>query len=189
MTDKQLRMVLVELEHWEDREASLYLDSRSNPTIGIGCLVPSAVSFASLPLRVEAGALATGQQKRDEFARVAAMPPALGAAAYRGSPRVFLTEEGIDGLAFRRLHTTCTGLAMLCPEFDAFPESAQMCLIDLAWNLGLGKLKEDFPKLVAACNRGDWRTAAIESHVSSSRAARNEWRAQQFFNATKGPTS
>ena len=192
MDDSQLRAMLTELEHWEGRESRLYLDSRGNATIGVGCLVPGPSYLSCLPMRVRpSGRLATDAEARTEYCRVTSMPPNLGARAYRAKPpepELYLTEEGIDGLAFRRLHIALAGLRKLCPGFDGFPAPAQMCLCELAWNLGVGKLGSEFPKLLAACNSDppDWRTAALESHVSSSRDARNEWRAQMMFEAARG---
>ena len=78
------------------------------------------------------------------------------------------------------------------PGFDAFPNPAQCTLIDMAWNLGLGRPSSPehrasglygFPSLIAACNRGDWETAASESHVATSRDVRNQWRSEQFLAA------
>lgn len=188
MDDERMREVLRELEHWEGREPRLYLCSRGHPTIGVGCLVDET-AFVALPLRTDGGRLATSEQKRAEFARVSAMHAGLTPTAYHAqppAPRLCLTDEAIDGLAFRRLHTALAGMRRLCPGFDGFPVSAQACLVDLAWNLGTSTAKPglgSWAKLLSACNRGDWRTAAIESHVSSSRDARNEWRAKMFFEA------
>lgn len=205
MDDAKLREVLRDIERWEGCVAHLYLDHRGNPTIGLGCLIGDSVSFEVLPLMCSVGGVvrrATTDEKRAEFARVRAMDfsERLPARYYRAlppAPILYLEDADIDELAFRRLHVALAGLRRLCPGFDGFPAPAQSCLMDLAWNLGVGRQARDgakatglsaFRKLLAACNREDWRAAADECAVSSSRPARNAWRREMFIRAADAPT-
>jgi GH24 family phage-related lysozyme (muramidase) len=47
----------------------------------------------------------------------------------------------------------------------------------MGFNIGIPKLKSNFPNFNAAVNRGDWPTAAVESHrtgLDDSRNPRNK---------------
>jgi GH24 family phage-related lysozyme (muramidase) len=198
-SDERLKAILAELERFEGRTAFLYNDSANPPnrTIGVGCLVKDVAAARALPFRnVTAGRPATVDEITAEFARVAAMPGSLPASKYRaqgGAAVLELGEEEVTALGVAKLRDKfLPGLRGLCPGFDEFPQSAQSVLIDMAWNLGIGGPAtashranglHGFPTMIAACNKGDWATAAKHSHVSTSREARNAWRAAQLLAA------
>ena len=201
--DDRLKQILVELERFEGRKSFLYNDSASPPnrTIGVGCLIKDAASASQLPFQnVTAGRLATPAEITADFSRVAMMPGSLPAKSYRaqpGTPVLELSDDAVTALGVSKLRDQfLPGLRDLCPGFDDFPLSAQSVLIDMAWNLGLGAAAtatrkatglHGFPSLIAACNKGDWATAAKQSHVSTSRDERNAWRAQQLLAAGAPP--
>jgi hypothetical protein len=199
LTDDGLKLILTGLERFEGRIAYIYNDSANPPnrTIGVGCLLPSAEAACHLPFRnLTAQRPATPAEITADFARVQAMPGGLPAPRYRAAapaPALELADDDVTALGVHKLQTDfLPGLHQLFAGFDDFPTSAQSCLIDMAWNLGLGAAASagrkasglhGFPSLIAACNRGDWATAAKESHVSSSRDSRNTWRATQLLAA------
>jgi hypothetical protein len=207
-SDDGLKQILAELERFEGREPFIYNDSASPPnrTIGVGCLLKDATVASQLPFQnVTAGRLATPAEITADFARVAAMPGALPARSYQarpGTPVLELSDDAVTALGVSKLRDQfLPGLRDLCPGFDDFPLSAQSVLIDMAWNLGLGTAAtashrasglHGFPSLIAACNAGDWATAAKQSHVATSRDERNAWRAAQLLAAAAsapGPTA
>jgi GH24 family phage-related lysozyme (muramidase) len=60
---------------------------------------------------------------------------------------------------------------------DAFSNDRKVALVDMGFNIGIPKLKSNFPNFNAAVNRGDWPTAAVESHrtgLDDSRNPRNK---------------
>ena len=199
LTDDQLKKILADLERFEGRTSYLYNDNAAPPnrTIGVGCLLRTADAACLLPFRnTTAGRPATKAEIAAEFARIAAMSGSLPASRYRapaGTDVIELSDDDVTGLGVSKLRDEfLPQLQSMCPGFADFPEPAQSALIDMAWNLGLGAAAtathkatglHGFPSLLAACNRGDWATAAQQSHVSTSRDERNAWRANQFLAA------
>jgi len=205
VSDDQLKQILADLERFEGRKTFIYNDNASPPnrTIGVGCLLKDAASACLLAFRnVTADRPATTDEITADFARVAAMPGALPADRYRarpGTPAIELGDDDVTALGVSKLREQfLPGLLVLCPGFDDFPQPAQSVLIDMAWNLGLGAPAtatrrasglHGFPSLIAACNAGDWATAARQSHVATSRDERNAWRASQLLAAGAAATT
>ena len=191
LTDESLRRIVVDLERWEGRTNYLYQDGANPPnvTVGVGCLVRSPVAAVALPLLVApTGRPATDTEKSAEFARVSAMPGGRHAHLYQAQAPalvLYLQDEVVTALAVQRLRDIfLPGLRQLCSKFDAFPEPAQACLIDMAWNLGLAGLRK-FPLLLGACDALDWPAAAQQCHVSTSSFNRNAWRASRLIEAAR----
>jgi GH24 family phage-related lysozyme (muramidase) len=205
LSDEGLKLILADLQRFEGRKTFIYNDNASPPnrTIGVGCLLKDAATACQLAFRnVTAGRPATTAEIAADFARVAAMPGALPADRYRAQPGTAVLELGDDdvtALGVSKLRDQfLPGLRALCPGFDEFPQPAQSVLIDMAWNLGLGAPATSthratglhgFPSLIAACNTGDWATAARQSHVATSRDERNSWRATQLLAAGTAATA
>ena len=199
-TDERLKQIVTDLEQFEGRVAFMYNDTATPPnrTIGVGCLLKDAAVACLLPFRnVTAGRSATRDEIAADFARVQSLRGGQAARFYQaqpGTPALELGDDDITALAISKLRDEfLPGLAGMCPGFDNFPEPAQSALVDMAWNLGIGTPAtptrrgtglHGFPSLIAACNGGDWSTAARQSHVATSRDNRNAWRAAQFTAAS-----
>ena len=188
MTDDELRPNLAELQQWENRVAWLYLDSKGNPTIGVGCLTASVDEYKRLPLIRSGFGLATDDEKAGDFLRVRAMTAGLPYGKYRGS--LILPEPDIDQLGFERLRNTIAGLRRWFPGFDGYPLPARQGLLDLGWNCGVGSKLPGLGgwiHLQDACNTvpPDFTAAAGQCTTTSSREARNAWRVALFLAAAQ----
>ena len=64
-------------------------------------------------------------------------------------------------------------LRKVFPGFDSYPMPAQRAIVDMAYNMGVGKLERGFPTFVSLCRAGEFGKAAGESRRSSSREERN----------------
>ncbi|WP_162940784.1 hypothetical protein [Rahnella bruchi] len=82
--------------------------------------------------------------------------------------------------------TTETGLRGLYANYDHFSDSAKTGLVDMGFNLGIPRLSNEFPKFNAAVNRGDWATAAHESHRIQVGDIRNADTARNFNDVLSG---
>ena len=189
-TDQAIESVLLQLERWEGRVPFLYLDSAAVPnvTIGVGCLVPNVEAAVALPFRASNGTdgPATQAQIAADFARVRTMAGGQHASEYRGDdPYVYLADADITALGARRLNEMLPRLATLFDDFDGLPEPCQEVLIDLGWNLGLNAPKglAGWCNLRRSVNAHDWQAAALQTHCSTSRPSRNEWRAARMVQA------
>jgi GH24 family phage-related lysozyme (muramidase) len=74
------------------------------------------------------------------------------------------------------------GLRGIFSDFDGYPLPARRALLDLAYNLGVHGVSK-FTHLIAACESGNWHTAAEECSTKNGRVDRNEWRSAMFLEA------
>jgi len=183
MTEQQLAELVDNLRRFEGASPWMYLDTASPPcvTVGIGVMLPDVGAAVALPFRnCVAGRGGTEDEIAGAFERVREMRGGQALSAYKLQPPIELDPEEVTALAVRRLNDVfIPGLQQQFHAFDALPWAAQQVLVDLAWNLGLNGLAK-FRNLAAAVDRRDWERAAVESHVETSRPARNEWRAEMF---------
>lgn len=169
-----------------------YLDVKGNVTIATGCLVPNAAAAILLPMRdrstgepVNAAAIAT------EFAEIQTKPFGTRYPASWYAHPLRLMMAPADRLALRRQRATecLTDLRRLFPAFDQFPAAAQLALLDMRFNLGPNRLRDEYVHFIVAVRARDWRGAAGQSGRDKSDPAfadRNRWTAAQFLEAAKG---
>src|SRR6266511_4313022 len=200
LSDEELRPVLTELAQYEDRVAYFYNDDAKPPnvTIGVGCLIKTISEACSLPFHhIADGLLATADEIASDFCRVRSMRGGLYKTKYRGP--LALPDAAIDTLGFARLRWFLgpAGLPSVFPGFDVFPLPARQCLLDLAWNNGLGREAlsggpatglRAWVGLRKACATGDWAAASLQCTVANplrkpAREARIAWRAACFLAA------
>lgn len=176
-----------DIEGHEGRSRGMYLDNRGFVTVGVGFLVESVKSAHFLPFwNMQLNTRATNSEIDADFARVAVMPANHHASFYRGTPRIELTDAFIDThLRDIIVNRYIAGVRQKCPNFDSFPLAAQRALIDCCYGLGVAGFGK-FGNLIDHCNAGDWKNAAVESHISSRRPERNDWVKGLFLEAAKG---
>jgi GH24 family phage-related lysozyme (muramidase) len=173
------------LKHWEGERPFMYADTRGHVTTGIGHLLKKPEDALKLPWRHrETGQAATPAEVGSTFARIRAAavqfkqdhPNANGIPPARCEKLsdLVLPEGLATKLATTRLKTEfLPHLRALFPGFDHYPLPAQHAIVDMGYNLGVAKLKREFPAFVAACRDGNFVDAARESHRSSCREERN----------------
>jgi GH24 family phage-related lysozyme (muramidase) len=155
----------------------MYLCSAGYVTTGIGNKLASAQEALSLPWQHKATGLpATPAEIRVAFDRIAGMtsefrsgdpkaPNPFGAGHYEKVSDLVLSPSVANQLAVDRLTKDfLPGLRGLFPGFDAYPQSAQRALVDMAYTLGIKGLRTKFPRLVEACRQGNFAKAAERSH-------------------------
>jgi hypothetical protein len=185
MTPPYILAFMPQLEIFEGRERSFYLDTGdpANVTIGDGFMVPTALAACGLPMCLPDGVTpATAAQIAVAYDRVKAMPPGRPAAfyAYAGAP--VMPDAEIDKMLLSELLELD---AQLSAHFigwdDHLPDSVKMACLDQGWNLGVHGFIDGYPKECAAIERGDWATAAAECHRNGISDARNNWTREQFL--------
>jgi len=186
MTD--LNQLLEDLIRHEGLFPHGYRDSTDHGwfTVGVGNMVPSDAACAQLPWLRPDGRQASPAEARACYAAVMAMPPALVAHSYAKASGLRLSDDVCRDLCISRLQREfLPGLRRLFVGFDAYPAPAVRALVDMIYNLGEGTLS-GFPNLRAACARGAWKRAAVESHRSTCRPSRNDWTRDRFLEAAAG---
>lgn len=184
MTEQQLTQLVDNLRRFEGASPWMYLDTANPPrvTVGIGVMLPNVGAAVALPFqRVDLNRGATETEIAAAYGRVCEMRGGLGLGAYRVEPPIELPPEEVTALAVRRLNEVfLPGLSRMESGFEWLPWPAQQVLVDMAWNIGIGGLRQ-FHRLAMAVQAKDWQRAAVESHVSTSRPARNDWRRDTFL--------
>jgi len=128
------------------------------------------------------GQTAAEAQIRSDFARVAAAPKGLAASGYASLSSCCMADPAIDALAASDVVLFAASIAGALPNWNRYPACVQAALFDMAFNLGVAGLQK-FHKLLAACDAGDWATAANESHRTGIGEGRNQETASLFRQA------
>lgn len=159
---------------WEGNISHMYLDSVGKVTVGIGNLLPSSEAACQLPFvnRVS-GAPASLVEVAVDFQAVSRQAWPRVARFYRAFTVLELPDGQVDELFRRRVEGFQRELQDSYPSFSSYPGSAQLAMLDMAFNLGTRGLKKTWPNLNRAIDARDWATAAIESYRPQSSPARN----------------
>jgi GH24 family phage-related lysozyme (muramidase) len=163
-----MTMCVNNLKSHEGFKNTMYKDSEGNITVGIGHLLSTPDMAASLPFSRTHTWHAHGDDMEKE---VSASKEEITEAFnnFKKDSRqvpmnLHLSNNAVIGLCISDVQVTEKGLRSLYSGYDGFSNSRKTALVDMGFNLGIPKLSKDFPNFNAAVNRGDWETAAQESH-------------------------
>lgn len=178
------------LTQFEGKIFHLYLDSKGNPTCGVGHLLSSPESACDLPFTLAAGAiLASRADILAEYAAVRLLEPNMRPMYYTLRTKLRLSDEAVDALLEHDIAQMSAVLKQGVEGFAAYPDPAQTALMDMAFNLGGSGLLHGYPKLLQACKWQEWRVAASECHRKGIPEDRNAATAALFRGlATKSAT-
>jgi len=179
-TKDELERYLSNIRLFEGECPWMYLDNAKTPnvTCGYGFMLPNSDIAASLKWTIAGNDASVGDVKH-EFCRVKAMRGGMLASNYKGN-LVLDSEQMVDYVVRQLTDRFIPDATKHCPGFELFPDGVKDCLIDIEWNVGS---LSNFPFLCAFCNFVDWAMAAPQSHVSTSRLARNKWRYDSIMSA------
>ncbi|MDE3106395.1 MAG: hypothetical protein KGK08_14590, partial [Acidobacteriota bacterium] len=97
-----------------------------------------------------------------------------------------LSDASMRSLLLSDLITFERQLRNLYTGYDGYPDAAKMALLDMVYNLGAMKLRNEYPRMNAAVLAQDWATAAQQCNRQGINALRNQWTQQQFEEAAGG---
>jgi hypothetical protein len=95
----------------------------------------------------------------------------LGGGHFAPLTTIRLLPADIDAILVRKVEAFESVLRSGFANWDGFPAPAQLCILDMAWNMGPAF---GFPKFRAACNTQDWGCAAAECQIHGAPKARND---------------
>ena len=177
-----LEQSLEKIKEFEGSVPWMYLDTVGKVTIGVGLMLANEIAAHALPFAASRGP-ATQDEISREFSRVSAMKKGQLAKFYFSKQGLQLSNDAID----TRLRETLQGfegyLRSHIHGYDTLPDAAKLALLDMIYNLGPGRLFAEYPQLIAAVERADWRSAARGSLRRGPSLARNAWTKQQFLAA------
>lgn len=186
-----MAMCLNNLKAHEGFKNVMYKDQDGNITIGIGHLLSTPEMAEVLPFTRTAHFHAHGDDITKEVG--ISTGEIIGAFnAYKKDssdvPDMHISNDAVINQCISDVQEKESGLRGLYSDFDNFPEHAKVALVDMGFNLGIPRLKNEFPKFNAAVRAKDWNTAAIESHRNLNQRGdiRNKDTAEQFLQAAKG---
>jgi GH24 family phage-related lysozyme (muramidase) len=182
-----------QLKRFEGEVAHLYLDSRGNPTIGVGFLMANANQFCALNLvHKQSGKPASNSEKQAEYKKISKQKSGYKASWYAQFCELTLPSHETDKFLHKHLVQFKQELNKVFSkqsgfncQFEQMPLSAQYALLDMAFNLGTPHLAKNWPRLHQAIKQQDWHCAAQECsrrHIQSERNAATE---QLFKQASK----
>jgi GH24 family phage-related lysozyme (muramidase) len=149
----------------------LYQDIKGLVTVAVGVLVdPLELALDTLDghmVRKLDGDPATRHEIAADWQAIKRAPD-LARRGHRAAESVAwlrLTPEGLEAVALRKLDAMAAQLARRFPQLPAWPASAQLAVLSLAWACGAGF---HFPKTERALLARDWATAAEEGVIDAT---------------------
>lgn len=179
-----LDQAIERLKEFEGSVPWMYLDTIGKVTVGVGSMLPDSRAAGLIPFMVGERA-ATSEEIAAEFARVSALTKGKGAAFYRKKGGLRISEETIQGKLREVLEGFEGYLRSHIRGYEQLPDRAKLALLDMVYNLGPGKLFHEYPRLIAAVEKGDWAAAAAASLRRGPSAERNAWTKTQFQDAAR----
>lgn len=162
----------------------MYLDTVGVVTVGIGHALATPAAAASLPFTMRAtGQPASPAQIGADYASVKAQPADRAANFYETFSQTNLTDSAIADLFSQDMGKFLPGLVTAIPGFADFPSAAQLALVDMAFNLGIGGLLSKFPKMMSSASVRDWTGCARECRRPQLNDDRNRQVAAWFTSA------
>ncbi len=129
------------IARWEGRSRHVYMDTEGHPTVGIGFNLDRPQAKREIEaLGLDYDKVRTGAQD--------------------------LTDGQIDQLFSKTTDEAISGARQAVTNFDDIPEDKQVVLVDMVFNLGVGKFSK-FRKTIDAVEKEDWLQAALEMKDSA----------------------
>ena len=169
----------------------MYQDSEGHVTVGIGHLIPDARAAAALPF-VERGTniSPTTEEIESAFDAVKGARQLTGspAIAFRPLTTLELPSTEIENLMKPDVDEFLRQLKSRnnFPDYETYPPTAKLGLLDMAYNKGVRGLKRDFPVFTGAVRRRDWMVAAHQSNRPQLDEKRNDQVRDWFLRAGLG---
>jgi len=195
----ELKLIFDNTVRWEGLSHNMYADSEGNVTVGIGTLLSSPEDATKLGFHNRRTTRAHGDELvgyspaseddiRGNYQMVKdvyhnkSLSYRQQVAEWSGSAMV-LTDNEIGSMAVKHINRDRANLQGLYAGFNSFPQSVKVALHDMAYNMGISKLRNHFPHFNDAINRRDWAAAAAQSHRKDIGDDRNNETREQLLRA------
>jgi GH24 family phage-related lysozyme (muramidase) len=171
---------------FEGNISHMYLDSEGYVTVGIGNMLPNDAAAVLLSFRNRTTkAAATEAEIKADFEAVAKQAKGKSARKYKEFTSLDMTDLEVNGLFQSRIAEFQNQLRKLYPKYDEYPASAQLAILDMAFNMGAGGLKTKWPKLNKAIDALNWADAAEQCERPGANAVRNSGTKALFMQAAE----
>ena len=164
--------------------AHMYLDTAGKVTVAVGQMLATAAAAEGLTFnRRDNGNRATAAEIGQDYESVARQTLGRPASFYKQFTKLDMPEDAIDELLDKRIDEFESDLRGDFPEYDSYPDTAKLGLMDMVFNLGHAGLISKFPTFTQAARAQDWRTCAKECRRRGISDARNDMTKQLFEDA------
>jgi hypothetical protein len=171
----ELDRIKTHMEMFEGRASHMYLDSAGNVSVGVSNVLPDVANAQALRfVERETGELATPSQIAADFEAIQKQAKGQFPYKYEAYTRLDLPEPEVDVLFGQRVQALEEGLRSSYSNYDMFPDSARLALLDMVFSLGSQGLRTEWPRLHAAISIGDWQAASLECARPDAVPLRNE---------------
>jgi GH24 family phage-related lysozyme (muramidase) len=173
-------------EQFEGRVNHMYLDSKGNVTVAVGLMIPTTAAALNLPFKrrgLGQDFPASQLEILDDYNRVKAASVGHVATYYHNAESVILEDAEIDSQLLSWLKGLDQELAAHFPKYNDWPAPAKLAYLDMAYNLGTGRLFREYPRMNAAAAIEAFMQCAAECGRESGDPAfdrRNAWTRQMF---------
>ncbi len=150
----------------------MYKDTAQNVTIGIGLKLDNSIEANTLTF-FERGTNKTAHKNHvvNAFNKVKSskINPNNGAPAFKFVTNIEISAAEAVNRAINSMDDFVKLIAgsSSFPEFDSYPETAKMGLLDMVYTKGTFGIKRDYPKFTDAVRKRNWNLAAKESNRTS----------------------
>lgn len=178
------------IQHLKDAGNELYVpyiykDKKDNVTVGIGTHLENAQDAKILPfVDRRTNQPVHDNHKINAYNKVKNSPISgtAGHLVFKPLTNIVISEADAVNQASKDLQIFIGELQMqrFYRDFDTFPVTAKMGLLDMIYTLGLPELLDQFKKFNPAVRSRDWKFAASESSRKDIAPSRNQI-AQQWF--------
>lgn len=177
------------LKNHEHTKSYAYLDTEGNITTGIGLYIPDEKTFTSLPWQFQ-GKEATFEQKVAEYQHLNALQQSglfgknYDAGYYwdKSEQKLTLSDHFIIDKTMEHLEWDLKELERKLPEFETYPRTLQMALLDMQYNMG-GKFNaEKWSSFYEGLKDKDITKMAEQSHRYQVGEDRNNWTRDTLLN-------
>lgn len=170
--------------------AWLYKDKKNNITTGPGVMLPDLRAARQLPWQCALTSLAvTAEDIERAWQAVQTMPAGLPAERYKQhhDRAIRLSDDTMAQMLDRKIAQFTEDLLTSFPGYVDWPLPAQLGMLDMAYNLGMPRLIDEFPHFCAAANQDppDYATMADECHRLDISETRNDATRNRFLAATE----
>lgn len=171
---------------FEGNISHMYLDTEGYVTVGIGNMLPNAAAAVLLRFTNRTTKNdATEAEIKADFESVAKQAKAQSALKYKEFTKLDMPDVEVNRLFQSRIAEFQKQLRKLYPKYDEYPASAQLAMLDMAFNMGAGGLKTKWPKLNKSIDALSWADAAEQCERPGANAVRNSGTKALFMQAAE----
>jgi GH24 family phage-related lysozyme (muramidase) len=163
----------------------MYRDTKGYVTVGVGHMIPNVVAAQKLDFVTSTGQKASAEEIKADYDAVKAHTKGLKASNYKSKTKLILKQADIDALTNKHIASFESELKNIYLEFDKFPSEVRLALFDMIFNLGMPKLKNNWPTFDSAIKAEDWKKAAENSNRIGIQLTRNKYVKDLLLTASK----